>query len=96
MVKSNKDTELSDLDLLLFLRLYQESLLRKESAVRAARAVSLEYKLHGKLQGQIPRLVEKGLITINNTWCRLTPHGKHLAAIIWQNIHYKVFQNLDV
>lgn len=97
MAKSKKHEvpELNDLDYLLLVRLHQESLLRKETAVRAARAVSLEYKRYGKLQNQIPRLVENELITINNTWCRLTQRGTFVAASILRQIHYKVLQDLD-
>jgi hypothetical protein len=73
---------LQDIDYLLLVRFYLESNLRKEKAVRSARAVKLEFN-QKELEGQIPRLVEHYLITINSTWCRLTPEGREIAKEFW-------------
>ena len=83
--KQDQPEPLKDIDYLLLVRLYLESNLRKERAVRSARAVKLEFN-QKELDGQIPRLVENYLVTVNNTWCRLTPEGRELAELYWNRI----------
>ena len=90
--KQDKPEPLKDIDYLLLVRLYLESNLRKEKAVRSARAVKLEFN-QKELDGQIPRLVDNYLITINNTWCRLTPEGREASKFYWNKIK-SVFDSL--